>query len=293
MRAASAALKDFLRLRAPCWIAELFTITLADGVTVLNWTDFDRNLTYSGTTWTALGALVKRTRLTVRNTVEVPELDIPVQALDSLTVNGQNLKTAVHNGIFDGARVSVYRVFMPTPGDTSLGLVTMFAGRLSQATVTASGVQFTAMGDNVLMNQQAPRNLYQTTCLHTFCDAGCTLLESNYTLPFSVGQFPTTTKVPWASAPATPSLFVLGKISFTSGVCIGQVRTIRNADSSFIYLTYPLYGTPASGDTFNALMGCARTLTACQTHTDKNNHSVNNQQHFRGYPFVPQMEYGF
>jgi hypothetical protein len=39
-------------------------------------------------------------------------------------------------------------------------------------------------------------------------------------------------------------------------------------------------------------MGCARTLTACKTHTDKNGNLVDNNLHFRGYPFVPQAEYG-
>lgn len=293
MRSSSAALQDFLRLRQPCWIAELFTLTLADGVTNYLWTSFDRNLVYAGSTWVALGPLIARSRLTLRHTVEVPEMEVNVSVLDSALVGGINLKTAVHNGIFDGARISLYRVFMPSPGDTSLGLVTMFAGRISQAQITASGVQFTAKGDNVLMNQQAPRNLYQTTCLHTFCDAGCSLLETNFTVGFSVGAFPTTTTIPWGRLPANPALFVLGKIVFTSGVCIGQVRTIRNADGTNVYLTYPTYGTPSPGDTFNALMGCARTLGACKTHTDKNGNPADNSQHFRGYPFVPNVEYGF
>lgn len=293
MRSASAALQDYLRTRQNPWIAELFTITLADNVTQFLWTTFDRNLTYSGSTWTALGVLIKRNRMTVRNTVEVPELEIAITALDSVQLKGLNLKTAIHNGIFDGARITHYRVFMPSPGDTSLGLVTMFVGRMSQAVLTASGVTFTAKGDNVLMNQQAPRNLYQTTCLHTFCDPGCTLLQPNYTTTNTVGASPTTIFVPWGSVPATPSLYILGTITFNSGVCIGQVRTIRNADNTGVYLTYPTYGTPSPADTTSLLMGCARTLTACQTHTDKNGNPVNNQTNFRGYPFIPQVEYGF
>lgn len=306
MRSASAALQDFLRLRQPCWIAELFTLTLADGVTNYLWTSFDQNIMYSGSTWIALGPLIARSRMTVRNTVEVPEVDIKIAALDSVLVNGISLKTAVHNGIFDGARIKIYRVFMPSadasgnpiaPGNTSLGLVTMFAGRLSQAQVTASGVTFTAKGDNVLMNQQAPRNLYQTTCLHTFCDAGCNANgltpRVNFTTTNTAGFGATTLKVPWGTPPANPALYVLGKITFTSGVCNGQIRTIRNADATNIYLTYPLYGAPQAGDAFSVLMGCARTLNACQNHTDKNGNAVNNQASFRGYPFIPQIEYGF
>jgi uncharacterized phage protein (TIGR02218 family) len=297
MRSSSAALQDFLRTRTPCWIAELFTITLADGFTQYLWTSFDRNLTTNGSTWLALGPLIARSRMTVRNTVEIPELEVKLFALDQVQLDGQNLKTAVHNGAFDGATLEMWRVFMPTPGDTSLGPVFMFSGRMSQAVITASGVTFTAKGDNVLMNQQTPRNLYQTTCLHTFCDAGCTLLESNYTVANTAGNGATTTFVPWGVAPASPTLFVQGKITFNTanaggGICAGQIRTVRNADSTGVYLTYPLYGSPEAGDAYTAMIGCARTLGACKGHTDKNANAVDNSQNFRGEPWVPQAEYG-
>jgi uncharacterized phage protein (TIGR02218 family) len=297
VRTSSAALQDFLRTRTPCWFAELFTVTLADGVTQFLWTSFDRNLAFGGATWAALGPLISRSRMTVRNTVEIPELEIKLAALDAAMIQGLNLKLAIHNGALDGATLSMQRVFMPTPGDTSLGPVLMFKGRVSQATISASGVEFTAKGDNVLMNQQTPRNLYQTTCLHTFCDAGCALLESNFTTANSVGNGATTTFVPWAAPPSNPALYILGKITFNAadeggGVCAGQIRTVRNADSTGVYLTYPLYGTPEPGDAYAVLMGCSRTLNACQNHVDNEGNAVNNQQNFRGEPWVPQAEYG-
>ena len=297
MRSSSTALQDYLRTRSPCWLAELFTITLADGVTQYLWTGFDSNLSYGGSTWTALGPLIARSRMTVRNTVEIPELEVRLSALDQALLQGMNLKTAVHNGALDGSTLETWRVFMPTPGDTSLGLVLMFKGRMSQAVITASGVTFTAKGDNVLMNQQTPRNLYQTTCLHTFCDTGCTLLESNYTTSNTVGAGATTIFVPWGSVPGNPTLYILGKITFNpategGGICAGQIRTVRNADSTGVYLTYPLYGTPLAGDAYAVLMGCARSLNACQNHTDNTGNAVNNQQNFRGEPWVPQAEYG-
>jgi len=304
LRYASSGLQALLAARTPCWVRHCYSIALNDGATVLDWTDFDQALVSGGTTYSPAPFQYKR--MTMRHTAEIPELDFGLFAADQLTVDGINIKTAVNNGLFDGARVSFYRVWMPAPGDTSLGLVLMFNGRLSQATITASGIAFTAKGDNVLMNQQAPRNLYQTTCLHTFCDAGCNaanalvngistanyMVGANFTNGFSIGSGPSATTIPWASAPSNPSLYILGKIIFTSGACVGQVRTIRNADSTGLTLTYPTYGTPSAADTFSALMGCARTLHACQNHTDKNGAAVNNQQNFRGEPFIPQAELG-
>jgi hypothetical protein len=299
-------LQAFLASRpGACWVRHCYTIALNDGVTLLTWTDFDYPLVSGGTTYSP--ALLKLKRMTMRHTVEIPELAFGLFAADTLTVKGVNIKTAMHNGLFDGARVSLYRVWMKTPGDTSLGIVLMFNGRISQSQVVASGIDFSAKGDNVLMNQRAPRNLYQTTCVHTFCDSGCNaanalvngtstanyMVSSNFTESFSVGSSGLTSLfLPWASAPGDPALWTLGTVTFTSGVCRGQQRTITLANSNGLQLIYPLYGTPSPGDTFSALMGCSRTLYACKNHIDKSGNSVNNQQNNRSEPFIPQNELG-
>ena len=50
MRAASAALITLLAA-GQYFIGDLFTITLKSG-SILRWTNFDQNLTYSSNTWT-------------------------------------------------------------------------------------------------------------------------------------------------------------------------------------------------------------------------------------------------
>jgi uncharacterized phage protein (TIGR02218 family) len=281
----------FLASRAPCWVAELFTHTLVNGA-VFRWTSFDRSLTVAGHTWLASrdgGPLITRNRFGVKNTVEVPELELRLGCSDTLL---SNLKTQIHNGIWDGARVEMDRVFMPSPGDTQFGYVLMFNGRQSGAVIDAEGITLTAKGDNVLMNQQAPRNLYQTNCLHTFCDAGCTLSESAYSFAgLTVGTGSTASSISF-TVPAgfTIGQFVQGKVTMTSGAASGQVRSVRNAGGTWLNLTYPLYDAPAPGDTFNLLLGCERTQTACEVRTPVAGGTVNNIQHFRGYPYVPQAE---
>ncbi|HEY5046929.1 MAG TPA: DUF2163 domain-containing protein [Rhizomicrobium sp.] len=294
MRAASNGLKALLASRAPCHVADLFTWTLANGA-VYRWSSFDRSLSVGGNIWLGTGPLLTRNRFAVKNTVEVPELEVRLAAGDSTLVNGQNIKEQIHNGIFDGARVELDRVFMPTPGDNSLGTVLLFNGRQSGAVIDAEGVTLTAKGDNVLMNQQAPRNLYQITCLHSFCDAGCTLAPAAYTITGNVGSSsaPSSSFVPWASAPANAALFTLGKLTMTSGAAVGQIRTVRLANASGLFLTYPLYDLPAAGDSFSLLMGCDRQQTSCQTRTTNTGAAVNNILHFRGYPYVPVAELAF
>ncbi|HEY3778773.1 MAG TPA: DUF2163 domain-containing protein [Rhizomicrobium sp.] len=284
----------FLASRQPCHTAELFSFYMLSGTT-LRWTSYDRSLTIGSATWLAPidGApLITRNRLGTKNTVEVPELELRLGAADAQLLDGQNIKTQIHNGAFDGARVEIDRVFMPAPGDTQFGYVVLFNGRWSQALIDAEGVTITAKGDNVLMNQQAPRNLYQTNCLHTFCDAGCALAAADYTFTGrTVGSGSTPKNLVW-TVPAgfTASQFTLGKVTMRSGPAIDQVRTVRLAAGTSLALTYALYDAPAPGDTFEILMGCDRDQTSCQTRSPVAGGSVNNIQHFRGFPYVPQAE---
>ncbi|HTT82320.1 MAG TPA: DUF2163 domain-containing protein [Rhizomicrobium sp.] len=274
-----------------CWIGELFTYTLANG-TVYRWTSFDLSLTVGSDTWLSArdGApVITRNRFSVKNTVEIPELELRLGCSDTLL---SNLKRQIHNGLFDGARAEMDRVFMPSPGDTQYGYVVKFNGRQSSAVIDAEGITLTAKGDNVLMNQQAPRNLYQTTCLHTFCDAGCGLNPASFTVAGTVIAAPSASAIQWSPPSGlNNSLFALGTITMTSGAAEGQTRTIASAEagtsSVWINLIYPLYEQPVPGDTFNALMGCARSQNACQNHTDTSGGTVNNQSNFRGYPYTP------
>src|SRR5205814_4414349 len=142
----------FLASRAPCFVGELFTVTQTDG-TVDRWTSYDQSLTVGGHTWLCAldGApLIARNRFGVKNTVEVPELELKLGCSDALL---GNLKAQIHNGLFDGATVEMARVFMPAPGDTQFGYIILFSGRLSGVTIDAESVVITSKGHNVLMNQ--------------------------------------------------------------------------------------------------------------------------------------------
>jgi uncharacterized phage protein (TIGR02218 family) len=274
-----------------CWVAELFTFTLLTGA-VDRWTSFNRNIAVASNTWLSPidGApLVTRNRFSIKNTVEVPEFEIRLSCSDTLL---SNLKAQVHNGLWDGARIEMDRVFMPTPGDTQYGYVLLFSGRASGAVIDAEGVTLTCKGDNVLMNQQAPRNLYQTNCLHTFCDSGCTLSESAYTFAgLTVGSGSNAGNIAWNIPGGFASTqFINGKVTMTSGTANGQIRTVRYASNISLALTYPLYDAPAAGDTFNILLGCGRQQSDCENRSPAAGGSVNNVQHFRGYPYVPPAE---
>lgn len=176
---------------------------------------------------------------------------------------------------------------MPTPGDTSLGAPNLFTGILSTARITALGGELTVKGANRTMNQNVPRNTYQTSCLHTFCDPKCTLAAATFSITNTAGGGSTASVIQWGTVPASPGIYTRGKITITSGPATGQVRTVKFADGAGIVLAYPLYNTPATGDTFIIMQGCDKRVSSGsgQSCADRSN-----QQHFRGFPYVPTSE---
>jgi hypothetical protein len=84
--------------------------------------------------------------------------------------------------------------------------------------------------------------------------------------------------------------FTGGKVTMTSGAAAGQVRTVRRASAADLIFVYPLYDLPQTGDSFDILMGCDRQQSSCQTRLQANGTAVDNSQHYRGFPYVPQAE---
>jgi hypothetical protein len=92
-----------------------------------------------------------RSSISVRNTVEVPELKVILSALDDDFVGGSNIKQLIHEAALDGARLKLERLVMPTAGNTSLGPPTvMFDGRVGQVQITATGAVIQVKGDVVI-----------------------------------------------------------------------------------------------------------------------------------------------
>jgi uncharacterized phage protein (TIGR02218 family) len=289
MRTATPELKAVLYAKIPVFLADLFTYWLKDG-SIYRWTSFDQNITYGGQTWLAQGPLIARSSLGVRNTMEVPELDLTLSALDTDFIGGQSVKKALHAGKFSGARFELDRLVMPTPGDTTLQPVLMFNGRQSTFDLTAIAATIKIKGDNVLMNQNVPRNVYQPKCIHSFCNPGCALLAASFTTTNTVGASPTRNLIPWGTLPATPALYNFGTVTFTSGVAAGESRGIVLASNAGIQIARGLDDVPTAGDTISVFQGCSRLFDdgSGQSCTD-----YANTQHWRGFRFIPPNETAF
>ena len=297
MRDASASLVAFLASRPNvCFQADPFLITLEDGST-FSWTSADESLFVPPYTYSAMGPIIDRTKWSVKNTVDVPEMEVRIFSTGTDLPGGENLKTLVHNGLLDYATITLSRVFMPVWGDTSLGPVTLFTGNVSQTEITSIGVTITVKGANIKLAQYMPRNQYQLSCIHSVYDEGCAPnpgepgggpSRAANTFPNTVGPGSTTTFINWGTEPANAAQFSLGYITFTSGSNDGATRTIparSGANTAGVQLIYPLDFEPSEGDTYVVTYGCNRTRGGgCRF--------FNNLQNYRGFPYIPPAEFG-
>lgn len=285
MRPCSATLQTFLLSKAPCAVADLYTLMLLGGQTYY-WTSYDQPLTLDGVTYLNVGPALTRKQWGIKNTFDVPSLEIQLISTGS-DFNGSNIMKLAHDGLFDGAYLEMNRVIMPSPGDTSLGAPLVFGGRVSNLEITATGIKINVKGDNVVLQQYLPRNIYRYTCLHLLYDAGCTLDRNAFTVTGNVVQAGSNQIfLNWNGlAPTDPTQFTLGYIAFTSGVNTGTIRSILVGSSTGVQLTYPLYNAPSVGDVFSATYGCDRTFPTCSGF-------FNNAANFRGFPYIPAAETG-
>ncbi len=296
MRAATSDLVSFLAAKQPFIAADLFTFTFLDGAApTLRLASTDQDITHAGVTWfgssPALGAAVAtrdpsypsptRSRWNVKNTIEVPTLEIDLMSDGADYRSGVNIKQFIHNGLLDGCEVLFQRAFMPTFGDTSLGLVTLFGGVVGPVQIAARGVKITVKGANVRMQQFMPRNRYQIGCIHGLYDVGCgadraALTHSGVVASAAVNA------VTWASDPTSGAFasLGLGVITMTSGAANGSTRTILSASSTGVTLMYPFYEALTAGDTFTVTFGCDKTLATCSGR-------FSNTAHYRGFPYTP------
>lgn len=287
MRNVTPALAAYLLSKPTCWSADLFVIELAQGGTLLL-TSFDQPITVpfgeTALVYSNQGVTIERNQWEVKNTTDVPQLEIQMYSTGT-DFNSSNFKQLTHDGALDGARITLYRAFMPTPGNlNAMGIVLLFGGRTSTVTVSATGVKLIVKGDNVLMQQYFPKNIYQLGCLHNLFDGGCKASRLTFSYSTTVGTDGINSiYIPWGTPPLDAIPYFLGSVTITSGNGAGQVRTIEASTNLGLTLSYPLYNLPAPGDTITVTYGCDKTMATCST-------VFANLQNFRGFPFIPPAE---
>lgn len=265
-------------------IVECFIITLASGP-ALTWTNADYPVAYDGYTFSCSGPLISGLKYKSAVGLEVDKQQITISARPTDLISGIQALQAIAEGAFDGAVIERHRVFLQTPNGMIIGGVMLFHGRVSTVdSVGRTRAQVTVASDLIILDYDMPRNLYQSTCLHTLYDSGCSVVRGTYSSVGAVGAGSTASLISWAGAVAG---YTQGSIVFTSGANANLRASVKSVVAgASLSLMYPLPVAPDVGDAFTVAYGCDHTPNTCSG-------TFNNLSNYRGFPWVPPPQIAY
>lgn len=259
-------------------------------------TDLDCHVTVANHLFRADGPQISGLKYKLSRGLSVDAQKITIAATPAMLLAGQPALSAIAAGLLDGAEFTQARAFFdpaswpPAPGKpaVAVGMVNLFTGFVGQ--VTAVGRTFAEVevrSELARLDVQAPRNLYQPSCLHTLFDAGCGLNRTLYQDAGVISGTSTRSAIVWANSRAA-DYYTQGTVRFTSGAAEGLNRVVDGHTTSGFNVIPPLPNAPAVGDSFIILPGCDHTLTGTNGCP-----KFLNQRNFRGFPYIPPPQTAF
>jgi uncharacterized phage protein (TIGR02218 family) len=274
---------------APLVTADLITVTLSGGQ-VLRWTNADRPVTIGSSTW-LLGPGFQTSRMTWKASTAVDTMQLTLQSDASVLVNGIELLPFILAGGLDGASVTAWRAYAAQFGWDG---APAWKGPLHRITGKVSDIDRPNRIETVVtvrsqfenLNQMLPRNMWQAQCNATLYDGTCGLNRASFVTAGTVDTAGDALHMAFGASALTQAAgyFTLGSVTFLTGANAGIRRTVRTHDAGgVISLVQAAPGPIATGDTFQIVPGCDRTLATCTS-------KFNNRLRFRGAPFVPSAD---
>ena len=259
MKTASAGLIALLNSGAPLITADLYTITLTDGM-ILYYTNADIDIIYGGNTYLHRPA-IKRSNLTFTEGISVDSLDVNINPESTDLIGSITMSQAFRNGTFDGAILQLDKAFFTDWTQTPEVLEKLFLGRMDVDTIGASGIKVDVKSMTELLNVAIPKRVYQATCPWTLYDSStCKAVKASFSSNGTVASTSTETVINCGLAQAA-GYFDQGVILFTSGANLNVKRSVKSYTAGQITLINPLQYAPSVNDTFTISRGCARTMT--------------------------------
>jgi uncharacterized phage protein (TIGR02218 family) len=222
------------------------------------------------------------------------QVDLTVFAQQSVVYPGTStsLMATLIAGLFDGAMVTVYRIYWAigsTPAvGIALGFLTFYVGQIGNIKQTGdTSVSFDVYDMTHLLNRLTPPNLVQSGCRHTLFDSNCTLAATSYQLANTIAANSTSLQLNLQTTITVTPYYLQGKLKFTSGQNSGLEFSIKSQGVTggvpWVMLSSPTPFPPAFGDTLFMYPGCDKSVATCQG-------KFNNLINFGGEPYVPAPE---
>ncbi len=282
MKTANNALISLLGSNDQFLMCDIFTFSLNSG-DEYRWTTADIDITYNGNLYKSGSSLIQRNNIKNVVGVVVDALNVTLYPSSADTVSNIKLSTAILSlGFFDNAKVELRKLFLTDWKVPPVGDLILFMGNVSDVQGTGTQIDIAVKSKLEILNQQIPRNVYQTACLNSIYDSQCTINNSAYTDYGYVSSATASSIVSTLSK--SDSYYRQGVLEFTSGVNIGVRRTVKEyyRDGTFTF-SLPLPNVPSANDSFHVYPGCDGTMSTCE-------YKFNNLIHFRGFPYIPVPE---
>jgi Phage conserved hypothetical protein BR0599/Uncharacterized conserved protein (DUF2163) len=297
----------FLQTNPNCLKADLFAITLPTG-TVMYVTEGQWDITvpsgtpgWTGATTTFLATTYGRwSRGSITSEagfgLAANSMSLTCVPQQGTSYPGLSLGilSAAFNGLFDVSKISVYTAYMPMGGygNVSNGIETKFFGFIEKITkINRTVVEFECQDPLYLLNEKIPKRLIQSSCPWSFGDSNCNVAGglAAFTQTFTATSGSTQTLlIPATAFTQAVGYFSQGFVTCTGGQNNGLSQTVKLHDASgHLQLNVSWILPVAIGDTFSAVAGCEKSVTACATRKTAAGGSVNNQIHFGGAIDVP------
>lgn len=286
----AGALAALLNARGPLEKADLYTLALAGGGTVLRWSGAAAELSGNGLTW-ALGPGLQRSRVRFTVGVEVDAITVTLTDIRGTTINGQALIPFIRAGGLANARLQLERAFWG-PGDTApVGALLWFVGRVAEISkIDRYHAELSVKSNLELLDVMIPRDLYQAGCLNTLYDSACGVVRASYTVTGTAVGATDAARITFdPSLAQTAGWFDLGVITFTSGANAGISRTVKSYAPAALTVLQPWPFPVAPGDAFSIYPGCDKSQTGANG-CAKFYSAANVALRFRGHPYVPVPE---
>lgn len=183
----------------------------------------------------------------------------------------------IHSGLWDFASVEIFEIDYKLP---ELGKRIIRKGKLGE--VRGGRSKFTAELRGMM--QALTRSIVQITTKDCSTDLGspkCGISLAAWTVNGTVGSVTDNRIILDAGRTEATDWFTGGKLTMTSGACIGLSMEVKRSIVGQLELQQPFYEAIEAGDTYSVYAGCQKRFTEdCK---DKFNNVVN----FRGFPHLP------
>jgi uncharacterized phage protein (TIGR02218 family) len=258
-----------------CWC---WRVTRADA-TIYGFTDHDRDVTFDGTIFEA------STGFTGSDIKSSVGLSVDNLEASGALSSGALTEAELAAGLFDDARVEIWRVNWDTPAQR----VMMISGSIGE--VKRGEASFTAELRSLAhyLNQERGRT-YQYACDADLGDARCGVSMAAHTGSGTVTAVDGGAYLFTASGLAAfaDGNFTAGLVTWVTGANAGGKMEIKrhtlNGSAAQIELWRSMSEAVAAGNAFSVTAGCDKTWATCKS-------TFANGNNFRGCPHIPGNEY--